>query len=240
MARRMSPSSTTWTDHRTSPVRPLFSPCLVGDADRLLTSIVAVALMELYGLGATDDKGHITKLGKQMAALPLEPRHAKCLLASFERGCPSNIIDLLALLDSADSLLSVPFQHREKASEVRSKFIHRDGDHMMLLNILKAFEEVCQSISEPKERKAWCSDHFLSLKTLNQVLDTRKQLRDRINRLDPTLDCNLSSQGDDSAVLSCLLEGHFANTAMRMQDGSYRRTSGTMVGSTHPFASVRI
>lgn len=185
--------------------------------------------MELYGLGATDQNGRITATGRRMAALPLEPKQAKVLLASFEHECSSEIIDLLALLGSADAILSVPFQHREAASVARSKFIHRSGDHMMLLNILKAYQEVRESMPSAKDRTAWCKDHFLSPKTLNQVLDAREQLRDRVHRLDPALDCTMSAGDNDEPVLLCLLAGLFTNTAMRMPDDRYRRTTGSMV-----------
>lgn len=166
-----------------------------------------------------------------MAALPLEPKQAKVLLASFENQCSSEIIDLLALLGSADAILSVPFQHREAASAIRSKFIHRSGDHMMLLNILKAYEEICESMPSPKERRQWCKDHFLSIKTLNQALDARVQLRDRVNRLDAGLDCTMSAGDNEEPVLLCLLAGLFTNTAMRMPDDKYRRTIGSMVSA---------
>lgn len=185
--------------------------------------------MELYGLGATDHTGRITETGRKMAALPLEPKQAKVLLASFENDCPAEIIDLLALMGSADAILAVPFQHREAAVVARSKFIHRSGDHMMLLNILKAYEEICESLTTTTERKAWCKDHFLSIKTLNQVLDARIQLRDRVHRLDPSLDCSKSAGDNEEPVLLCLLAGLFANTAMRMPDDRYRRTTGSMV-----------
>lgn len=192
---------------------------------------VASALMELYGLGATDHTGRITETGRKMAALPLEPKQAKILLASFENDCPADIIDLLALMGSADSFLSVPFQHREAAAAARSKFIHRSGDHMMLLNILKAYEEICESLTTSRERKAWCKDHFLSIKALNQVLDARVQLRDRVHRLDSSLDCSRSAGDNEEPVLLCLLAGLFSNTAMRMPDDRYRRTTGSMVNT---------
>jgi len=190
---------------------------------------VASALMELYGLGAADQNGRITDTGRKMAALPLEPKQAKVLLASFEHGCSAEIIDLLSLLGSADAILSVPFQHREAAGAARSKFIHRSGDHMMLLNILKAYEEICESMPSAKERKAWCKDHYLSIKTLSQVLDARGQLRDRVHRLDSSLDCTLSAGDNEEPILLCLLAGLITNTAMRMPDGRYRRTTGSMV-----------
>lgn len=188
--------------------------------------------MELVGLGAVDNHGKITNVGKQMASLPLEPRQAKTLLASFEHGCTLEIVDLLSLLSQADSLLSVPYAHRDTAATARSKFIHRTGDHMMLLNILRTFEEVKASMPSIKDQRAWCKDHFLSLKSLKQVFDIRKQLRERIERMG--MDWHTSAGDSDEPVLLCLLAGHFANTAMRMPDGSYRRTTGTMKIKIHP------
>merc|ERR1712093_287558 len=202
--------------------------------DRPDDAAMSAAVMELLGLGALSKDFKITTVGRQMASLPLEPRQAKALLASFAHGCPLEMIDLLSLLGSADSLLSVPHNQRDEAAEVRSKFIHRSGDHMMLLNILRTFEDVSQTLKSVKERRAWCRDHFLSLKTLNQVLDTRKQLRERVERMNLGFDWTVSCGDNDDLVLQSLLEGNFVNTAMRMPDGSYRRTSGNMRIKIHP------
>ena len=199
--------------------------------DILLLNKVAIALMELVGLGAIDERGKINETGRKMVSLPLEPRQAKTLLASFEHGCTLEIVDLLALLGSADQLLAVPFAQRDEAAVARSNFIHRSGDHMMLLNILHAFEDFSlQSQVKPtqKEKSAWCKHHFLSLKTINQILEARKQIRERVERMG--LDWRRSSKDNDEPVLLCLLAGHFPNTAMRMPDNTYRRTSGAMVG----------
>lgn len=162
-----------------------------------------------------------------MASLPLEPRHARCLLASFEHGCPREIIDLLALLGSAEQLLTVPYSLRENASTARSKFIHRTGDHMMLLNILRTYDDVCQTLTTTADRKAWCKEHYFSLKIMNQVGDARKQLRDRVVNMG--FDWRTSSGDNDDTILLSMLEGLFVNTAMRMPDGSYRRANGNMV-----------
>lgn len=193
-----------------------------------LTTVIT-SLSELNDLGAINDAGSITASGRQMAQLPLEPRQSKCLLASLKHGCPMEMVDLLALLASAEQLLTVARNQRETAAEARSKFIHRSGDHMMLLNILHAYEDASASLKSKSERKAWCSDHFLSLKTLNQVLDARKQLRDRMDRM--KLDWRASAKDEDQPVLLSLLEGLRCNTAMRMQDGSYRRNDSNMVSS---------
>ena len=40
------------------------------------------ALEQLYALGALNDKGELTKLGRRMAEFPLDPMLAKMLIAS--------------------------------------------------------------------------------------------------------------------------------------------------------------
>lgn len=44
------------------------------------------ALRQLYVLGALDDAGNITALGRRMARLPLEPGLARALIAADELG----------------------------------------------------------------------------------------------------------------------------------------------------------
>ncbi len=49
------------------------------------------ALEQLYALGALNDRGELTKLGRRMAEFPLDPMLAKMVIASgdMEVGCCS-------------------------------------------------------------------------------------------------------------------------------------------------------
>ena len=49
------------------------------------------ALEQLYALGALNDKGELTKLGRRMAEFPLDPMLSKALLASeqYKVNCSS-------------------------------------------------------------------------------------------------------------------------------------------------------
>jgi HrpA-like RNA helicase len=147
------------------------------------------------------------------------------------------MIDLIALLEHSDTLLVNTISTRELAQEARRKFIHRDGDHLVLLNILKAYQstsENCQSQAKMKiEQKAWCKENFINPKALSNVLESRKQLRDRCKRLG--LDWSQSSrdpqeQGavissvaeeDSSPILCSLLAGLATQLAIKQPDQSY-------------------
>ena len=56
------------------------------------------ALEQLNHLGALDDDGNLTDLGKQMSEYPLEPNLAKILLVSPRYRCPSEAATIVALL----------------------------------------------------------------------------------------------------------------------------------------------
>jgi HrpA-like RNA helicase len=45
------------------------------------------ALEELYNLGALDEEGLLTRLGRKMAEFPLEPPMSKMLIAACDLGC---------------------------------------------------------------------------------------------------------------------------------------------------------
>lgn len=44
------------------------------------------ALEQLYALGALNDRGELTKLGRRMAEFPLDPMMSKVLIASEKFG----------------------------------------------------------------------------------------------------------------------------------------------------------
>lgn len=187
------------------------------------------ALFELRQLGAIDDQQRITKLGRKMAVLPIEPKLGRILLASFELGCPSEIVSLVALLGFADTLLFSPSTEREEAIEAHSKFVHRDGDPLTLLNMLRSYEAVP---GNKAERKAWCKDNYVNAKALANALEARKQLRERCDRMG--LEWKQSCGDETEPILQSCLMGLGQNTAVLCPDGTYRRLLGSLVSSS-PF-----
>lgn len=53
------------------------------------------ALEQLYNLGALDEEGMLTKLGRKMAEFPLDPPVSKMLIASVDLGCSEEILTIV-------------------------------------------------------------------------------------------------------------------------------------------------
>lgn len=164
-------------------------------------------MMILYSLNALDEKGQIAKMGRRMARFPLDPAQSRSLLESVKFGHVSSVISVLSLLSTSGKIYYDP-KDRGTAHEVRLRFRHRSGDHMTLLNVLRAYEDVLgqsqtaatanghkpsqksvQMDAEGKSRivnhkgaQEWCRAHFLNERALKEGLDIRKQLQECCDR----------------------------------------------------------
>ncbi|RXK41757.1 ATP-dependent RNA helicase prh1 [Tremella mesenterica] len=218
---------------------------------------IAAAFQTLAGLGALSGPKTITPLGLEMLHYPLDPEHSRILLASISLGCTSEIIDILSLLVSGPIWIDRA-NDREIAAGARTKFVHRDGDHITSLNVFRAYlalkeqrQSGTQSISREKEPNGqtkgngvekgkqettslpkWCKDNFVNGKTLTAAVKVRDQLRELVRREghDPDVTCG----GETEKVGKALIRGLFMNTAVIQPDGSYRQTAGSLPVKIHP------
>ncbi|KAH9370997.1 hypothetical protein HPB48_019076 [Haemaphysalis longicornis] len=140
------------------------------------------ALIRLHQLGAVEKKEELqlTSLGQKMAAFPLEPRFAKIILCSKELGCTEEILTIISIL-SGDSVLYFAEKNRERANEVWKKFQSNEGDHVMLLNVYKAYKSAKGNKDSTAFRKCLAAGLFTNVAELQKngdylTLDARKKV----------------------------------------------------------------
>ncbi|QRV89756.1 Helicase associated domain (HA2) [Ceratobasidium sp. AG-Ba] len=197
---------------------------------------VATSLVSLYGLDALDSNGHITPLGRKLAAFPLDPPFARALIASEDMGCMEDMIDILSILSASSKvMLDPPSEKRDEATEARQKFIHRSGDHLTLLNVLRAYVEVSGG-SNRTEVRNWCNANWFGEKALKEALSIRAQLRSTCQHM--KVDWSQKPGDTSDHVLRSLLAGLFLNTALLQPDGSYRQLVGQRPVKIHPASSL--
>ncbi|KAF9093821.1 putative ATP-dependent RNA helicase dhr2 [Mortierella sp. AD031] len=196
--------------------------------DRPSKSGLMRSLEHLYALEALDDEGKLTDIGTKMAAFPVDPPYAKVLLQSEKMECTKEAIEIISLL-SVDTIFSAPSSKRDEANEARQKFTSLDGEHLTLLNTLRAYESV-------KGDRDWCRENFINSRHMRHVLDVRKQLIQFAERsgMDPKKTCG----HDLEIVLKCFLAGFFQNTALLQPDGTYKSILGGLSVSIHPSSSL--
>lgn len=72
------------------------------------------ALEQLYALGALNDRGELTKMGRRMAEFPVDPMLAKMLIASEKYGCVDETVSVAAMLSVGNAIF-----YRPKDKQVR-------------------------------------------------------------------------------------------------------------------------
>ena len=122
----------------------------------------------MYALGALDEEGLLTRLGRKMAEFPLEPSLSKMLIASVDMECSEEILTVVAML-SVENVFYRPKEKQAQADQKRSKFFQPEGDHLTLLTVY-------QSWAANKFSNPWCYENFVQARQLRRAQDVRKQL----------------------------------------------------------------
>lgn len=101
---------------------------------------LSLALTQLFLLGALDEAGRPTPLGRRLSELPLAPQLGKTLLLACEAGCALEAVAVSAML-SVEKVF-VAFPTRETASARVQRVLRKQrrlsselGDHFTLLNV---------------------------------------------------------------------------------------------------------
>lgn len=189
------------------------------------------ALENLYALGALNDKGALTKLGRQMAEFPTDPMLARSILAADKQGCVEEVLSIIAMLGESASLFYRPKDKKILADSARARFtIKEGGDHFSLLNIWNQWVDSDFSY-------VWARENFLQQRSLTRARDVRDQLAKLCDRVEVTI-TSVGAQ-DLVPVQKSLTAGFFPNAA-RLQKGgdSYRTVKNSMTTYLHPSSTL--
>ncbi|KAI0059514.1 P-loop containing nucleoside triphosphate hydrolase protein [Artomyces pyxidatus] len=133
------------------------------------------ALAVLEELGAIDQDGNLTALGRHMALLPVDLRLGKMLILATVFQCLDPILTIAACLSSKPVFLS-PMDKREEATKARAAFVVEKSD---LLTDAHAYDEVIRLQTEGKPAsfiRNYCDEHFISASTIRDITSLRQDL----------------------------------------------------------------
>ncbi len=185
------------------------------------------ALELLNYLGALNDEGDMTDLGRVMAELPLEPQLAKMLIISSNYNCCSEVLSIVALLSVKQPFMR-PKDAARAADEAKAQFAHMDGDHLTLLNVFHAFQE------NGRDRK-WCWDNFVDIRSMQQAERVREQLSRILTRFN--IPINTTKYGSREYFINirkAITAGFFMQVGHLERSGHYLTVKDNQVVSLHP------
>lgn len=185
------------------------------------------ALESLHALGALDDEGLLTRLGRKMAEFPLEPNLSKMLILSVDLGCSDEILTITAML-SVENPFYRPKDRQAQADMRKAKFHQAEGDHLTLLAVYKGWE--ASRFSNP-----WCFENFVQARSMKRAQDVRKQLVTIMDRYRLLL---ISAGKNYKVICKAITAGFFTNAAKKDPQEGYRTLVDQNPVYIHPSSAL--
>ncbi|KAI9842359.1 MAG: DEAH-box RNA helicase prp16 [Sclerophora amabilis] len=188
---------------------------------------ITTSLFDLWALGALDNIGDLTPMGRKMTAFPMDPSLAKLLITSEEYGCSDEMLTIVSML-SVPSVFYRPKERQEESDASREKFFVPESDHLTLLHVYTQWKSNGYS-------DGWCVRHFLHPKALRRAKEIRQQLQDimKVQKM------NLTSCGTDWDVIrKCICSGYYHQAAKVKGIGEYINLRTSVTVQLHPTSAL--
>jgi HrpA-like RNA helicase len=168
---------------------------------------LVIALKQLYMIGALDEFGALTDMGKLISEFPISPFLARSLIAaSNDFHCSSEVLTIVSMLSVENVFIST-----KGSTDIspQAKFFDKTGDHLTLLHIYNQWRE--------KGSTDWCSHYRLNYKAIRAADNMRTQLKELMRKLNLVI----SFSNDRKAILSSICTGFYINTAKKHSQRSF-------------------
>jgi len=185
------------------------------------------ALENLYALGALDDEGLLTRLGRKMAEFPIEPPLSKMLIESCNLGCSDEALTIVGML-SAQNIWYRPREKQAQADQKKAKFYQPEGDHLTLLAVYTGWKN--NRFSNP-----WCHENFIQARSMRRAQDVRKQMVTIMDRYKLDL---VSCGKNYNKIRKAIASGFFCHAARKDPTEGYRTMIEGQPVYIHPSSAL--
>ncbi|WP_434056679.1 ATP-dependent RNA helicase HrpA [Leifsonia sp. McL0608] len=117
----------------------------------------------------------LTRIGRQLAQLPIDPRFARMVVESKRHGTSREVMAIVAGLTIQDPR-ERPVERRGTADEFHARFADPTSDFLTLLNLWNYLEEQQRELSSSAFRRL-CKTEFLNFLRVREWQDVYRQLR---------------------------------------------------------------
>ena len=179
----------------------------------------------LEELGAIDRAKKLTRLGQDMARMPISPTVSRMVLQAHAEAALPEVLVIAAGISAMDPR-ERPAGQEAEADRMHEQFVDRRSDFLTLFNIWIAYHDRMEQGTQSQLRK-FCRQHFLSFLRMREWRDIHAQLRFTLKELGGfRLDLSCAQREDAyDAVHRCILTGLFSNIAQKKQEPSGGRSN---------------
>ncbi|KAK3937125.1 P-loop containing nucleoside triphosphate hydrolase protein [Diplogelasinospora grovesii] len=188
---------------------------------------ITTSLFDLWALGALDNLGELTELGRKMNAFPMDPSLAKLLITSEEYGCSEEMVTIVSML-SVPNVFYRPKERQEESDAAREKFFVPESDHLTYLHVYSQWKANGYS-------DRWCIQHFLHAKSLRRAKEVRDQLLDIMRMQQMEM---ISCGTDWDLIRKCICSGYYHQAAKVKGIGEYINLRTSVTVQLHPTSAL--
>ena len=176
----------------------------------------------LLELGAMDAERRLTRLGRKIARLPVDPRLSRMIFAAVEEQCLHEVLIITSALSVQDPR-ERPADAREKADAAHRPFHDESSDFLGFRRIWDFYHKHARHLSRNKLRKL-CRESFLSYVRLREWHDIHQQLLGLMH------DMGVRRNGDPASyaqVHRALLAGLLGGVGLKREEREYAGARNT-------------
>jgi ATP-dependent helicase HrpA len=173
----------------------------------------------LEELGAVNKEHRLTKLGQQLAKLPIDPRIARMVLAADSLSCLTEVLVIASALSIQDPR-ERPMDKQQAADQAHSQFKDERSDFLAYLKLWAHYHDQKKHLSQNKLRK-YCKENFLSFLRLREWHDIHQQLHVQVTQMGFKPN---SQVADYQTIHQALLSGLLSNIAVKTDKSEYTGT----------------
>jgi pre-mRNA-splicing factor ATP-dependent RNA helicase DHX38/PRP16 len=188
---------------------------------------ITTSMFDLWALGALDNIGDLTEIGRKMTAFPMDPSLAKMLITSEDYGCSEEMLTIVSML-SVPNVFYRPKERQEESDAAREKFFVPESDHLTYLHVYSQWKSNGYSDN-------WCTRHFLHPKSLRRAKEIRDQLLDIMKMQKMSM---LSCGTDWDVIRKCICSGYYHQAAKVKGIGEYINLRTSVTVQLHPTSAL--
>jgi len=164
-------------------------------------------------LGALDGRGGLTRTGRALAQLPVDPRLARMVVEAERLGCVREVLVIAAALSIQDPR-ERPTDAQQAANQMHARFVDPSSDFLTWLNLWEHVRDSQRELGSSAFRRL-CRREFLNHLRIREWQDLHSQLRRVVRHLDLAQD---NAPAPHAQVHQALLAGLLSHVGLRDAD----------------------
>ena len=186
------------------------------------------AVQTLHMLGAIDEEGYLTNIGRLMVTFPTEPRVSRIIVESIMRF--PDVLDqtlIAASFLSASSPFVLPPGEEMEARRAHHAFSDERGDFVSYLKVFSSY-------TQARRKNRFCTSNYLDEQVMAEIANIKEQLEQIVSE---RIKIPITKGGSLDSYLCCVSVGMIQFVCIRDGRETYRSLTQERI-AIHPGSSV--